>query len=48
MSKTPKTRINRPITVIKSVINPLSNDLKGKLSTAFQEVVSKIKDKHLS
>jgi hypothetical protein len=48
MSKTPKTRIERPLTVIKTVVSPISNDIKTKISTAFQELVTKIKDKHLS
>jgi hypothetical protein len=48
MAKTPKIREQRPSTVIKLVINPLSTDLKTKISTAFQAVVTAIKDKHLS
>ena len=30
MAKTPKVREQRPITVIKSIINPLSMDVKTK------------------
>jgi hypothetical protein len=48
MAKTPKQRIERPITVIKSIINPLSMDVKTKISTAFQSFVTILKDKHLS
>ena len=48
MAKTPKIREERPSTVIKVVIKPLSTDLKTKISTAFQSVVTAIKDKHLS
>jgi hypothetical protein len=40
-------RIERPEQTIKSVIAPLSIDLKVKIATAFQAVVSKIKEKHL-
>lgn len=47
MAKTPKIREERPDTVIKPVIAPLSTDIKTKISTAFQEVVTKIKEKHL-
>ena len=48
MAKTPKQKIDRPITVIKSIINPLSMDVKTKISTAFQSFVPAVKDKHLS
>jgi hypothetical protein len=48
MAKTVKIREQRPSTVIKAVISPLSTDLKTKISTAFQEVVTKIKEKHLN
>lgn len=48
MAKTPKQKIDRPITVIKSIINPLSMDVKTKISTAFQSFVTAVKDKHLS
>lgn len=48
MAKTPKQRIERPITVIKTIINPLSIDVKTKISTAFQSFVTAVKDKHLS
>lgn len=42
-----KERIERPATVIKAVIKPLSNDLKGKISSAFGSFVTAIKVKHL-
>lgn len=41
-------RIERPAQVIKSEIKPLSTDLKTKIALAFQEVVNRIKEKHLS
>ena len=34
--------------IIYSRINPLSDSVKAKCATAFQEVVQKIKEKHLS
>ena len=48
MAKTPKIREERPATVIKAIVSPISTDLKTKISTAFQAVVTAIKDKHLS
>lgn len=48
MAKTPKIREERPATVIKPVIKSLSPDVKTKISTAFQSVVTAIKVKHLS
>ena len=47
MAKTPKIREERPATVIKPIIGPISTDTKIKISTAFQAVVNAIKDKHL-
>jgi hypothetical protein len=47
MAKTPKIREERPSTVVKAVVNPLSTDIKTKISTAFQLFVTKIKEKHL-
>ncbi len=47
MAKTPKTRIERPAQIIKSVVAPITTDIKEKIATAFQEVVNKIKEKHL-
>lgn len=40
-------RIERPAQTIKAIVAPLSNDLKVKVATAFQQVVTKIKEKHL-
>lgn len=34
--------------IIKSRITPISNELKTKLNVAFQDVVTRFKDKHLS
>ena len=48
MAKTPKQRIERPITIIKSIISPVSMDVKTKISNAFQSFVTAVKDKHLS
>jgi hypothetical protein len=48
MAKTPKIREERPSTVIKPKIGPLSTELKIKISAAFQAVVTAIKDKHLN
>jgi hypothetical protein len=41
-------RVERPSQTIKSIITPLSSDLKVKIANAFQVVVNKIKEKHLS
>jgi hypothetical protein len=41
-------RIERPAQIIKSDIKPLDTNLKIKIANAFQEVVNRIKDKHLS
>jgi len=43
-----KKRIERPAQTIKTVVAPLSNDLKVKVANAFQAVVTAIKVKHLS
>jgi hypothetical protein len=42
-----RERVERPAQIIKTIVAPLSNDLKVKIATAFQAVVSKIKEKHL-
>jgi len=42
-----KERIERPLQTIKTVITPISSDVKIKLANAFQAVVNKIKEKHL-
>ncbi len=41
-------RIERPAQTIKTNIVPLSTPLKVKIAAAFQAVVNKIKEKHLS
>jgi hypothetical protein len=43
-----KERVNRPLQTIKTIITPVPATLKVKLANAFQEVVNKIKEKHLS
>jgi hypothetical protein len=43
-----KQRIERPAQLVKTNITPISAELKSKIATAFQEVVTKIKEKHLS
>jgi len=49
MNENPKPNLNiREDNHIKVVINPISSELKIKMKTAFQEVVNKIKEKHLS
>jgi len=40
--------IERQEQIIYSRINPISSELKEKCATAFQDVVNRIKDKHLS
>jgi hypothetical protein len=42
-----KERIERPAQTIKTVVAPISSELKTKVSTAFQAVVTAIKVKHL-
>lgn len=42
-----KERIERPAQTIKAIVAPISNDVKVKIASAFQEVVTKIKNKHL-
>jgi len=41
-------RVERPAQTIKSNITPLNADLKLKIASAFQLIVNKIKEKHLS
>ncbi len=41
-------RVERPANTIRANITPLSASLKAKVATAFQSVVNKIKEKHLS
>ena len=42
-----KERVERPAQTIKTIVAPISNDLKVKVATAFQAVVNRIKEKHL-
>jgi hypothetical protein len=41
-------KIERPQTVIKVIVAPITTELKVKLSTAIQSVADRIKAKHLS
>jgi hypothetical protein len=43
-----KKRIERPNQTIKANVTPVSNDIKVKLTAAFQSVINAIKAKHLS
>jgi hypothetical protein len=43
-----KQRIERPAQTIKTNVTPINETLKIKISGAIQEVVNKIKEKHLS
>jgi|688.fasta_scaffold233344_3 hypothetical protein len=47
MQELPITKLERPNQHIKVQINSLSTDLKNKVKVAVQEVVTKIKEKHL-
>ena len=47
MAKTPKIREERPAQVVKTVVAPISSDIKTKISNAFQAVVTRIKEEHL-
>jgi hypothetical protein len=40
-------RVERPAQTIKANVTPISTDVKVKVAAAFQEVVNKIKEKHL-
>jgi hypothetical protein len=40
-------RVERPAQIIKANVTPISTDVKVKVAAAFQEVVNKIKEKHL-
>jgi hypothetical protein len=48
MAKTPKIKVERPAQIVKPVIAPVTTDIKEKIATAFQSVVTAIKTKHLS
>jgi len=41
-------KLERPQTIIKTQTNAVSNELKNKVKIAVQEVVTKIKAKHLN
>jgi hypothetical protein len=41
------TRIERPATVIKELIAPLTSSKKAQVAAAVQEFVNRIKAKHL-
>jgi hypothetical protein len=47
MQELPLTKLERPNQHIKAQINSISTDLKNKVKVAVQEVVTKIKEKHL-
>jgi hypothetical protein len=40
-------RVERPTTVIKNLIAPISSETKIQVSAAVQEIVNRIKAKHL-
>jgi hypothetical protein len=40
-------RVERPTTVIKNLIAPITSDKKVKIAAAIQEIVNRIKEKHL-
>lgn len=42
-----KLRVERPKQTIKTIVTPLSTNLKPKVQLAIQEVVNAIKTKHL-
>lgn len=42
-----KKRIDRPDNTIKSNITPISNDVKVKCANAINDVIARIKAKHL-
>jgi hypothetical protein len=41
------TRVERPTTVIKEIIAPITSEKKVKIAAAVQEFVNRIKEKHL-
>jgi hypothetical protein len=47
MSELPITKLERPDQHIKVQVNSISTELKNKVKIAVQEVVNKIKEKHL-
>jgi hypothetical protein len=48
MQELPITKLERPDHTIKVQVNSISSELKNKIKVAVQEVVTKIKEKHLS
>ena len=42
-----KIRSERPSQTIKAIVAPISDELKTKVASAFQTVVTAIKNKHL-
>jgi hypothetical protein len=48
MQELPILKLERPDKKIKVQVNPISTELKTKVKIAVQEVVTKIKEKHLS
>ena len=47
MAKVEKIKTQSPAQIVKVITGPLSNDLKTKVATAFEAVVTAIKVKHL-
>jgi len=41
-------KVERPTTVIKAIIAPVPSNVKTQVVTAVQDVINKIKIKHLS
>ena len=41
------TRVERPTTVIKELIEPITSEKRVKSAAAVQEIVNRIKEKHL-
>jgi predicted phage tail protein len=41
-------KIERPQTVIKVLITPITTEVKAKTSNAIQSFINKVKEKHLS
>ena len=41
------TRVERPATVIKEIIAPITSEKKVKIAAAVQEFVNRVKAKHL-
>ena len=43
-----KQKVERPAQTIKTIVAPISSELKTKASNAFQAFVNAVKAKHLS